>query len=134
MLAPFLGNHDTMRPGSFMPGQDNVKMAAGVMAMMNGGIFVYYGEVQTLADLANSSNSAYLKKAEIYLFTVDDAYVQVEKSVRNRLQLDLGFEDQELPTFVPILGYRNLISNLLVDIPLYEPLVGKPKNSNKSLQ
>ncbi len=42
--APFLGNHDTMRPGSFMPGKSNLKLAAGVMAMMNGGCFVYYGE------------------------------------------------------------------------------------------
>ena len=86
------------------------------------------GNLQTLADLANSSNSVYLKKAEIYLFTVDDAYVQVERSVQNRLKLDLHFEEDELPTFVPILSYRNLISNLLVDIPLYEPLVGKPRN------
>ncbi len=44
ILAPFLGNHDTMRPGSFMPGTENLKMAAGVLAMMNGGTFVYYGE------------------------------------------------------------------------------------------
>ena len=44
ILAPFLGNHDTMRPGSFMPGIENVKMAAGVLSMMNGGTYVYYGE------------------------------------------------------------------------------------------
>ena len=44
ILAPFLGNHDTMRPGSFMPGVENVKMSAGVLSMMNGGTFVYYGE------------------------------------------------------------------------------------------
>ncbi len=44
ILAPFLGNHDTMRPGSFMPGIENVKMAGGVLAMMNGSTFVYYGE------------------------------------------------------------------------------------------
>lgn len=44
ILAPFLGNHDTMRPGSFMPGEENLKMACGVMSMMNGNVFVYYGE------------------------------------------------------------------------------------------
>ena len=33
ILAPFLGNHDTMRPGSFMPGEENLKMAAGVLSM-----------------------------------------------------------------------------------------------------
>ena len=44
IVAPFLGNHDTMRPGSFMPGEEKVKMAAGILSMMNGSIFVYYGE------------------------------------------------------------------------------------------
>ncbi len=42
--APFVGNHDTMRPGSFMPGEENVKMLGGVLSMMNGSTFVYYGE------------------------------------------------------------------------------------------
>ena len=59
ILAPFLGNHDTMRPGSFMPGIDNVKMAAGVMAMMNGGIFVYYGEeIGMISKGGNNSDPA----------------------------------------------------------------------------
>lgn len=83
------------------------------------------GNLQTLADLANSSNSTYLKKSEIYLFTNDDAYIQVERRVRDRLITDLKFTEEELPVFVPIQSYRNLISNLLVDVPLYEPLVGK---------
>ena len=83
------------------------------------------GNLQTLADLANSSNSTYLKGSEIYLFTNDDAYVQVERSVRDRLITDLKFTEEELPVFVPIQSYRNLISNLLVDVPLYEPLIGK---------
>ena len=44
ILAPFLGNHDTGRPGSFMVGEDKVKMAGGLLAMLNGSTFVYYGE------------------------------------------------------------------------------------------
>lgn len=56
ILAPFLGNHDTMRPGSFMPGEENVKMAGGVLAMMNGGTFVYYGEEIGMIS-KNGSNS-----------------------------------------------------------------------------
>ncbi len=46
ILAPFLGNHDTARPASFL-GQsqtDKIKMAGGLMQMMNGSTFVYYGE------------------------------------------------------------------------------------------
>ncbi len=56
ILAPFLGNHDTMRPGSFMPGQENVKMAGGVLAMMSGSVFVYYGEEIGMIS-KNGSNS-----------------------------------------------------------------------------
>lgn len=44
VLAPFLGNHDTMRPASFMPDELSLKMAAGLLSIMNGSIFVYYGE------------------------------------------------------------------------------------------
>ena len=59
ILAPFLGNHDTMRPGSFMPGQDNVKMAAGVLSMMSGGTFVYYGEeIGMISKGGNNSDPA----------------------------------------------------------------------------
>ncbi|MBO5110857.1 MAG: alpha-amylase [Clostridia bacterium] len=59
VLAPFLGNHDTMRPGSFMPGMDNVKMAAGVLSMMNGGVFVYYGEeIGMISKGGNNSDPA----------------------------------------------------------------------------
>lgn len=83
------------------------------------------GNLQALATMANSGNNIYLKKSEIYLFTNDDAYVQVERMVRDRLISDLKFSEEELPVFVPIQGYRNLISNLLVDVPLYEPLIGK---------
>lgn len=59
ILAPFLGNHDTMRPGSFMPGEERVKLAGGVLAMMNGGCFVYYGEeIGMISKGGNSSDPA----------------------------------------------------------------------------
>lgn len=86
------------------------------------------GNLQTLADLANSDNRKYLKNAEIYYFTVDDAYIQVERSVY--AQLRKQFSEEELPVLVPIQNCRNLISNLLVDVPLYEPLIGKKKNES----
>ncbi len=44
ILAPFLANHDNMRPGSFMADEESLKMAAGILATMNGSMFVYYGE------------------------------------------------------------------------------------------
>jgi hypothetical protein len=54
--------------------------------------------------------------------------VQVESRVRDCLSSDRGFTDEEIPSFIPILGYRNLISNLLTDIPLYAPLIGKRRD------
>ncbi len=44
--AAFLGNHDTTRPANFL-GRNNperMKLAAGLMAMLPGNPFVYYGE------------------------------------------------------------------------------------------
>ncbi len=44
MIMPFLGNHDTMRPASFMGDEQQTKMAFGMLSMMSGSIFLYYGE------------------------------------------------------------------------------------------
>ncbi len=89
------------------------------------------GNLQTLATLTNSHNEEYLRKAEIYLFTNDDAYIQVEKRIRDKLVADwhlAGEENEELPTIIPVKSYRNLISGLLVELPLFEPLIGKTEN------
>lgn len=86
--------------------------------------------LRTLTSLSSPSNNKYLKNAEIFLFTTDDAYIQVEKNVRDKLMSDFGFADDELPVFVPVDSYRNLVSNLLVDIPLYEPLIGREKKED----
>lgn len=44
--APFLGNHDTARPANFLGRSqvEKLKMAAGLLAMLPGNPFVYYGE------------------------------------------------------------------------------------------
>ena len=46
ITAAFLGNHDTTRPANFLGREDveKMKMAAGIMAMLPGNPFVYYGE------------------------------------------------------------------------------------------
>ncbi|MBQ8145624.1 MAG: hypothetical protein IJ039_02470 [Clostridia bacterium] len=86
--------------------------------------------LQTLTSLSGTFNYRYLKDAEIFLFTTDDAYIQVEKSVRDKLENDYGFTNDELPAFIPVDSYRNLVSNLLVDVPLFEPLIGREKNKD----
>lgn len=46
ITASFLGNHDTTRPANFLGREDveKMKMAAGILAMLPGNPFVYYGE------------------------------------------------------------------------------------------
>ncbi len=69
------------------------------------------------------------KKAEIYLFSQSDAYVQIEHNAKAILR-SKGFEENTIPEIFPIQKYRNMISRMLVDIPLYEPLIGRKKNKN----
>ncbi len=117
-----------------------------------------------------------IRKSEIFLFVNSDAYVQIERNVRNKLIDVWGLVDydkireeeeqkkkaegkdteenksdfekaieklkkkikewkeektsyKQLPTVYPVRCYRNLVSNLLCDVPLYEPLIGKKRNS-----
>ena len=42
--APFLSNHDTSRAANMLVGEAQVKMGAGLLALMNGNTFVYYGD------------------------------------------------------------------------------------------
>lgn len=46
LVTPFLGNHDTARIANALGYQNatNIKMAAGLLSMMRGSIFVYYGD------------------------------------------------------------------------------------------
>lgn len=81
------------------------------------------GNLQTLMGLVEDNNIRHIKNSRIYLFVQSDAYVQVEKNVNKKLTDRI--KDAEKPVIVPIRGYRNLVNNLLVDVPLYEPLIHK---------
>ncbi len=89
--------------------------------------------LQTLTELATKYNSRYLKNSEIYLFINDDAYVQVEKNVISRLKRlwEIPEKENNIPiTIIPVQTYRNLISNLLSEVPLYETLINKKEKSD----
>lgn len=88
------------------------------------------GNLQTLVSLADERNYKSLKRAEIFFFADSDAYLQIESRVRDCLSSDHGFTEKDIPSFIPILSYRNLISNLLTDIPLYAPLIGKQRDKS----
>ncbi len=100
-----------------------------------------FGNLQTLLGLTEENNIRFLKKANIYLFVQSDAYVQVEKQINEKLKSRtkgkvkeknkrIVFKDGEIPTIIPVRGYRNLVQNLFVEVPLYEPLIHK-KNKEK---
>ncbi len=80
--------------------------------------------LKTLSSLATPDNYRFIKKSQIFYFVESDAYIRVEASIRDAFK---GKKESKMPTFVPVRSYRNLVSNLLWDIPLYEPIVEKKK-------
>ena len=86
------------------------------------------GNLQLLAKLSDKQNCRYLKGSEVYMFTDSDAYHQVEKQFFDKLKNVHGFSEDELPIFIPVNSYKNLITNLLSDLPLYEPIVKKERS------
>lgn len=79
--------------------------------------------LRTLAELSGEENRKFIKGSEIYLLTHNETYTQMERELRQRLE-KCGFRSDELPRLMPVQSYRNLVTNLLVDIPLYEPIAG----------
>ena len=97
-----------------------------------------FGNLKALVNLTDKKNEPYIKNAEIYLFVQSDAYVQIEENIMKRLPEDQkedagekekrkkpSMTQEEFPLIVPIFSYRNLVHNLLSEVPLYEPLIGK---------
>lgn len=58
VYAPFLSNHDTARIASFIgrSQKDKIKMAQGILSLMRGSIFVYYGEEIGMISTADGSD------------------------------------------------------------------------------
>ena len=87
-----------------------------------------FGNLQSLARLVDDRNINFIKGSFIYLFVQSDAYVQMEKNIRTKFDT-LFLAENEKPRIIPVRGYRNLVQNLLLEVPLYEPLVSKEKKN-----
>lgn len=87
-----------------------------------------YANMPALMGLVEDRNVPYLKRAAIYLFVGSNLYERLEKNIRQRL-MDPKYKlvGDDFPLLVPINAHRNLVNNLMVDVPLYEPLVGTDK-------
>ena len=80
-----------------------------------------------LMNLVETRNLPYIQDAKIYLMVQSDLHVRLEQNIRCRLDdVIRQKQDKKLkpPTIIPVNAYRNLVQNLLSDVPLYEPLVG----------
>lgn len=91
------------------------------------------GESENLQAYLNVVDAMGKKRArgtEIDLFTNSDAYVLLEKSVRKKMLEEWKLKEKDLPIFFSVHSYRNLILNVLTEIPLYEPLIGKGRNAD----
>lgn len=91
-----------------------------------------YANLPALMGLVEEHNVAYLKNAAIYLFVQSDMYVRLEQKIRRQLTDSTNrkkvLSEEDLPAIIPVNAHRNLVNNLMVDVPLYEPLVGKDKS------
>lgn len=56
LQAPFICNHDTARAASFLRTEQKVKMAAGLLSLMQGSIYVYYGDEIGMTGSGNDPN------------------------------------------------------------------------------
>lgn len=86
--------------------------------------------LQAYLNVVDAMGKKRVRGAEIDLFTNSDAYVLLEKSVRKKMLEEWKLKEKDLPIFFSVHSYRNLILNVLTEIPLYEPLIGKGRNAD----
>lgn len=90
-----------------------------------------YANLPTLMSLVEEHNAPFLKNATVYMFVQSDMHVRLEQNIRQRLmdksRGKKALTESELPAIIPVNAHRNLVNNLMVDVPLYEPLVGTDK-------
>ncbi|MBQ7088275.1 MAG: hypothetical protein IJN04_01355 [Clostridia bacterium] len=84
-----------------------------------------YANLPALMGLMEERNAPYIKSAFIYLFVQSQLYERLNENIRARLKAEHQFTEEELPRLVPVNAHRNLVQNLFVSVPLFEPLIGR---------
>lgn len=88
-----------------------------------------YANLPALMGLVEESNVRCIKNARIYLFAQSNMYERLNRNIRR--QLKEKCTDDELPALIPVNAYRHLVNNLMLEVPLYEPLVHKTEHRDK---
>ncbi len=93
--APFLGNHDLDRAAAFLAYKENeIKFAQGLLSMMNGSTFVYYGDEIGLGGIGADEN----KRSPMIWSSTDDTGLTkgpVNMSAANVINKFASVEEQE---------------------------------------
>jgi len=84
--------------------------------------------VYSLVELSNALKGKSVAKTEIFHFSANGLHSYVEKQVRENFNKS---SNGEQPVILPVNGYRNLITHLLTEVPLFEPIVGAYNNNLK---
>lgn len=79
--------------------------------------------IQTLTALSTESRYKLLDGADVFLFSNDDTFALVGYKIKEELKNKSWAK--KMPRIISVNGYRNLVRNLLSEVPLYEPLVEK---------
>ena len=95
-----------------------------------------YANLPALMSLVEEYNAPFIKDATIYMFVQTDVHLRLEQTIRRQLmdksRGKKALTEEELPAIIPVNAHRNLVNNLMVDVPLYEPLVEKNKRNAKN--
>jgi len=86
--------------------------------------------IQTLTALSTDDRCEILDGCDVFLFSHDDTFSLVGYKIKDDLNNKMW--KRKKPRIISVNGYRNLVRNLLSEIPLYEPLIGKVDLQNES--
>lgn len=81
--------------------------------------------LHTLSMLAEHKKGKKLMGVSVYLFTNSSSANDIVRGINIKLKSQCKSKRAKLPVIRVIEGYKNLVYNLLRDVPLYEPLIGR---------
>lgn len=81
--------------------------------------------LHSLSMMSQGTAGETLLDSNVYLFSNSASANELVRCVSEKLKSEHGADSKKLPVFRVIDGYKNLVYNLLTDIPLYEPLIGR---------
>ena len=75
--------------------------------------------IYSLVELSNTLKGRQVTKTETYHFSTNGVHTYVEKQVRDNFKLS---SNGEQPVILSVNGYRNLVTNPMINVPLFDPL------------